>query len=133
MGWLHSAPNVSKDFGDYKTKLSLLDKESEIAQLPNADRFICDCWFKLNLCSSTGYGRAPLSYTEINAFDDCLGLNLSPIEFDLLVRMSTSYVSSINKYDNNNIDYPPYLPSESAKQDFKRFRRKLVNAKLNSM
>lgn len=111
----------------------MLDKDSRLFIMPDADSFLVWCWFKLNLCCVNGGTRSPLTYSEIESFNNLRQADLKPEDAELLVSMSTTYINAKHKYDDNNVDYPPYIESEESKQEFKQFRRKLVNAKINSM
>lgn len=100
--------------------------------MPTADSFLIDCWFSLNLCEFSQGGRAPLRYSEIESFNNLTNSRLDHNEAKILVKMSTSYINSRAKYDDNNVDYPPYLANDEAKQEFKQFRRSFVDSKLKS-
>ena len=63
--------------------------------------YLLDYTKDMGLYSSGGMGIIPLSYVEIKAYRDLMGLNLTPFEVSTIRDISIAYTS---QYNNNYSD-----------------------------
>jgi hypothetical protein len=79
---------AGKEYIDPKLKLPTEPKA--------AGKFIWDLFWDINKGrSSTGYGPAPINYTEILSYIQLYSLKIEPWELDALRRMDTTYLSEV--------------------------------------
>lgn len=83
-------------------------------------------WQDIGLAQSGGFGSAPLSCLEVEAWQRCTGICLEPWEFKILRDMSRSYLSQLQ--EGEKPECPP--PYGDPVQDFDReaVSKKVSNA-----
>lgn len=54
---------------------------------------VLDYFFEIGPLMSAGFGPGPITHTEINAWQELLGIELSPWEFRLIRRLSLEYLA----------------------------------------
>lgn len=116
LAWLHATPEGAK-----KSRLATFREESEDHQhlrLPDLDEYgaayIVGLLQEAGLMSSSGMGPLALSWTEIDSWLRCTGLDLSTWEKLTLKSLSEEYVTELvaAKERNRLAPYSPEPPEE---------------------
>jgi len=107
LAWLHSAPKALNKDETRKPRIVEFYKEDPRLKLPNCEEAeYMTGYFRLSgMSGSNGYGAVPLTWQEIQAFDNCSGLHLDSWERRQLRNMSQVYCNV--KAENPNIS--PYV------------------------
>lgn len=61
---------------------------------------------ELNWCNSNGMGIVAISWSEIQAYNECMGYPLNSEECKIIKKMSNSYVRELQ--DKNPVKKPPF-------------------------
>lgn len=108
LGWLHSVPDGQKTKVS-RTRWELSKANKEDPELPDPGRlgFLADWVFEIGPALPAMSGAAPLTYSEIVAWQAATGTVLEFGEAQLLRQLSQAYCSELQAGKTNNT--PPVL------------------------
>lgn len=73
-------------------------EDLENPDLPPAAEYLWTWFFRISKGrASYGYGAAPLTWGDLDAWMRITGVNLSPAEADILLSMDNAYISAMAK------------------------------------
>ena len=87
--------------------------------------YLLSHWFELGLTATSGMGLCPLSFQEIKAFSQCIGVELLSWESVTLRRMSVEYLTQLSAGETPEC-LPPYGDPVN------QFDREIVEKKISS-
>ena len=84
-------------------------------QLPELESysFLAEWLRDLGYYGSSGFGAEPISWSEMRAWSELTGHDLTPFEAETLRLMSESYVAEAIKFTKEAAPPPPWLPEGS--------------------
>ena len=109
------------------SRLDLLQSNGGTPLFPEVARgqYLLAHWFDLGLTATSGMGLCPLSFQEIKAFSQCLGVELLSWESVTLRRMSVEYLMLLSAGETPEC-LPPYGDPVN------QFDREIVEKKISS-
>lgn len=124
LAWFHTAPKP-----DPRSKRGKGDsteaRASRIEQLkrrkieprmpPNPAQHITDRLIEIGLTEAAGMGAVPLSWREIAAWRDSVGLTIDPWEMRLLRRLSAAYLAETRRAESEHCP-PPWRTEVTARE-----------------
>lgn len=136
--WLHTAPvpdqkkNSSKAQPKQPTRLKKLqiDRKDDLycPDMPEIDggEWLLQVFWDVGPAMSTPMGSAPLSHSEMRAWQETSGVELEPWQASLLRRMSAEYLAECQKAESPNCPSP--LAVEMTDEDRERVSKKVGQA-----
>jgi len=97
LAWLHSAPKQHKNDEDPKSRIETLEEDNPVRELPDADDYLTARFHSTGMFLSGGMGMAPLTWSEISAYIDKSGYELTGWDAEQIFNMSQSYCAMAHK------------------------------------
>lgn len=109
MAWLQAAPKRQE--GSKIQPQSPAEKYPDndpIFTMPPADEYITACFKMIGVCKNSGMGVSAIDYSDLKAFIDVSGFELTSWQAEQVISMSRTYCSSYSKYTNSEKQFAPY-------------------------
>jgi hypothetical protein len=136
LGWFHSTPEKPKPTGiqSEAAKEKTLTRGEQIEAnggkplMPNLDEaaYIVSYWQDIGVVGAGAMGPVPLANTEIAAWVELSGIQLTPWEFATIKEMSRLYLASL--HDGQKPDCPPPFGDPVNEFDREQVGKKVGNA-----
>lgn len=132
MAWLHSAPSKNNKGETAKSRLSTLPDNHQSKKLPEVDYYLSMCFELSGFCLSGSMGVMPLTWSEIDSFNNSSGYPLNGWQSEQLIKMSRDYCYMLSKA--KELGYPsPYQEGyDEDDEDAKQAMRDRVAAQWDS-
>lgn len=90
-----------------------MQKDGIEPEMPPCDaQYLLDYFWEVGPTLSGGMGESPLTFQEIQSYQDQIGIELQPWEVRLLRRLSAEYLSESHR--STKLNYPaPWKPEEN--------------------
>lgn len=131
LAWLHAVPEKAKESRQKSIKAA--NEDSFLLKMPELDEseYLLPMLFEAGLVSQSGMGIAPLSWQEIQAWQNCTGVVLHTWEVCTLKQMSEAYAGEFSSASKPDAAAPyQYAAEEFVEQeiDHEAVCNKLHNA-----
>lgn len=91
-----------------------------------AGAYLLDYLFEVGPVMAGGMGHAPLTFQELTAWQERIGIRLSPWEARTLRLLSMAYISASHEAEARDCP-PPWIPKRMSEQ-----QREIVSRKIES-
>lgn len=136
LGWFHSTPDKPKQTGVQSepdkskplTRGELIEANGGKPLMPKIDEadYLVSYWQDIGVVSAGAMGPIPLANTEIAAWVNLAGIELSPWEFTTIKEMSRLYLASL--HEGQKLDCPPPFGDPINEFDRQAVAKKVGNA-----
>lgn len=122
--WLNTAPEVERKGKGKKpeplTRIKAMKAQDKPVRLPDSPApYLTDWLFEIGPASATGMGDAPLSWQEMEAWQELTGIELDAWEARTLRRLSRAFIDQ--RHEAKKADCPePFGPTRIAPDDRER-------------
>ncbi len=124
LAWYHTAPKPDprskRGKGDapvaLPTRIEQLKRRKIDPQMPpNPAPHVTDRLIEIGLTEAAGMGAVPLSWREIKAWRESVGLTIEPWEMRLLRRLSAAYLAETRRAESE-LCPPPWRTQPTARE-----------------
>jgi len=88
--------------------------------------YVVSYWHSVGMATQNGMGSSPISATELMNWSNAQGIELTPFEFNAVIEMSRSYLSSLQQGERP--DCPPPYGDPVNEFDRQKVATKISNA-----
>ena len=101
MGWYHTRARKKSGEQSSKTRAEELEALGAKPEMPpvRSNFYIIDFWLQAGVFQASDMGAAPLSSTELMAWQTGAGVTLTPFEFTTILELSRQYLAAQNQDD----------------------------------
>lgn len=132
LAWLHATPEPPKGFKGEPDRRSRMQRQKDAGRAPDlpdvSAPHVVAYWMEVGPAAAAGMGPAPLSHTELRAWQDNTGIELTPWEARLVRTLSREYVSELHAAEkvDRQAPYMPLSPEQRAAAVAQDMRAALV-------
>lgn len=116
MGWLHAPYKINKDDESKSRYKRIVDRDTESPELkmPEIDshEYILELFYQSGMILNGAHGAVPITWTELRNYSEQSGVDLTPWESEIVMRLSRAYCSAYHDGQKPEA-LPPWMPEDT--------------------